>query len=552
MILESDGAWKTAIEQKIFNIEHAVSRVSRELNLPELMNTSDETDDPEMQDHAATAGHGPGSSAANTPQNFEVIMDRNSGPAAIPGSIISPVSDIQPTTRNHQDVIHREIVSVGEAQQYLDVYQNRLDHFLYSILGDRRDLSQIRTSSPTLLAAISAVGALHLRSDKFDELFKAFVSHAASTSFSRHCSLDDIRALCIGAFWLSSISWTCIGTAVRLCSELQLHRSIFRALAGDRQHYLRTRLYYLVYVCDHHFSIAYGRPPMTREDDAISACPQFLELEMCTQDDTRLISQVQFWMVGSEIYQVFGVDVDRPLNSTMIGSLRRLSIKLDKVRTDWTEAFSVNKYVGNYPKKGVGLHYQFARLYLSSMAFRGIGQSDFKEPDIAMDIEEIANTAILSATTILRTVVSDTEIQSYLNGLPTYFDVMIAFAVVFLVKVSTAHTSTVAVNTREVLSLVGQLSDVLQAVTTPMHPRHMLVGVAKGTADLLRQCSQIESQASVAAPQGAPQQTTLGGSDNQFDFPTGWPEVSFDDFMGEFDFLADQGAWDFPQMDGTF
>jgi hypothetical protein len=84
---------------------------------------------------------------------------------------------------------------------------------------------------------------------------------------------------------------SCIGTAVRIATEIQLHRSIFKALDGDRNHYLRTRLWYLVYVCDHHFSVAYGRPPMTRQCDAIRASLRFLDTEHAVEDDARLICE---------------------------------------------------------------------------------------------------------------------------------------------------------------------------------------------------------------------------------------------------------------------
>ncbi len=43
--------------------------------------------------------------------------------------------------------------------------------------------------------------------------------------------------------------------------------------------------------------------------------------------------------------------------------------------------------MGNYPRKGVGLHYHFAKLYLYSFAFRGIGKPGWKTPDIALDID---------------------------------------------------------------------------------------------------------------------------------------------------------------------
>ncbi|KAM0693821.1 hypothetical protein Q7P36_005945 [Cladosporium allicinum] len=540
-ILESDGAWKLAVDRKIVQLESALFRVVTELRLPGLLNAAgDFAADQEDNVLVSTPSSIP--SARAVQHNFELVMDPESGPAAIPGSVVSSAINSNEPARNNQNVVSRGIVTEEEAQKFLDVYQDRLDHFLYSILGDRRTLQQILSKSSLLLAAICAVGALHVSSPKFDLLQREFVSVASSASFSRQCTTDDVQGLCIGAFWLSGISWMCVGAAVRMSSELHLHRSIFKALDGDRMHYLNTRLYYLVYVCDHQFSVAFGRPPMTREDDAIRASSRFLDLEDAVEDDARLVSQVQFWVVGSDVYHTFGVDIDRPLDGPMIEALRRLSIRLDQIRADWTEKFTVNRYVGDYPKKGVGLHYHFARLYLFSAAFRGIKDHAYKAPAIAMDVDELADSAIMSATAILRTVTTDRDIQSYLDGLPTYFDVMIAFSVVFLLKVSTKYASTVRVDAREICGLVTKLVGVLETITATMHPQHLLVSVAKGSKDLLNRFYPAEGQIPMLPDSQLPPDQAIR-VDNQPDTTASWPDISFEEIMGEFDFLSNQDTF---------
>ena len=551
MILESDTVWKDSMERKIRSLEAGLGKVANHLSLTDVLESEDDhedeaTEQPELPQSDQISPR----TEKHSPHNFEIVMDPDSGPAAIPGSVVSPVAvPVSERNRADQDVIARGIVTKEQAQDYLDVYQNRLDHFLYRILGDRRSLNQVRAASPLLLAAICAVGALHLASPEFEKCYQEFVSIAASQTFSRRNTVDDIRGLCIGAFWLSGISWTCVAAAVRISTEIQLHRSIFKALSGDRTHYLRTRLYYLVYVCDHHFSVPYGRPPMTREDDAVRAASRFLETENAVEDDARLVSQVHFWIIGSDIFETFGVDVERPLELQMIEPLRRYSIRLDNIRADWTERFSCNKYVGNYPRKGVGLHYHFAKLYLYSMAFRGISKPGFKAPDVALDIDELGNSALLSATVILRAVVSDAEIQSYLNGLPTYFDVMIAFAVVFVLKVSTKYATSVRVDTSEIRSLVAELVTVLKKVTSSMHPRHLLASVARGAETLLQRCCPRENQGPV--PSNAHVTMSQPTFDESlYDMSSAWNGASFDNFfMGEFDFLSTQDAYNTFQPD---
>lgn len=84
---------------------------------------------------------------------------------------------------------------------------DRLDHFLYRIIGDRKNLNEVRAASPILLAAICTVGSLHLNTPDFESLYQEFVSIAAAQTFSRRNNVDDIRGLCVAAFWLSDVSW---------------------------------------------------------------------------------------------------------------------------------------------------------------------------------------------------------------------------------------------------------------------------------------------------------------------------------------------------------
>ncbi len=249
MILESDSVWKNQVNRKIRNLESAIEKLAGNASMPDLLDAEDdeEEDDPsEPQDALPTSNLSP-QIDKHKPHNFEIIMDDH-GPAAIPGSIVSPVIMPGVEPNRAEDIITKGVLTVEQAQTYLAAYQDRLDHFLYRIIGDRRELHQIRAGSPLLLAAICAVGALHVASSDFEKCYQVFVSTAAAQTFSRRNTMDDVRGLCVGAFWLSSISWTCIGIAVRISTEIGLHRSITKALEGDRNHYFRTRLYYLVWV----------------------------------------------------------------------------------------------------------------------------------------------------------------------------------------------------------------------------------------------------------------------------------------------------------------
>lgn len=476
---------------------------------------------------------------------WNIHLNPKSGPGAVPGSYIAQASTPTSPATTHQDLISKGIISIETGMNYFEKYHQWLDHFVYRILGDHDKVTfdGTRESSPLLIAAVCTIGALHSpsRIDDFSACRSEFIALSEKLSLAQTGGIADVQALCIGAFWLPDLSWSLAGAAVRLATELQLHKSFFKVLDGDQQHYLRTRLYYHVYACDHHASIPFGRPPMTRECEAIREARKFLNCKYATEDDSRLVSQVSRWSVLSNIYDTFGVDVDRPLSDTEVPCLRKFNLALDNLRAEWIDKFIPNDHVGNYPRKGVNLQYYFAKLYLCSHAFRGAGSQEFqsRSHEVAMEVDHVANTAVLSALSILCSVLADVETQSFLDGLPTYFHIMITFAAVFLIKVSSRPSSYVRLDVQEVKRLVEDTGRTLKRVTSNMHPRHLLVSIAKGIENLLQQFSQTDEQVSSTTNTAAPETTT------QMPEMDVWnSNFAFDPyFLGEYDFYSD------PSMD---
>ena len=151
-----------------------------------------------------------------TDQSWEVVMDLNRGPGVVPASCVSELSDASPVATRQSladdgDLIDRGIITLDDAEAFFRMYSRRLDHFLYRILAEHESLATVRKSSSLLTAAICAVGALHTPSNLYNACYQHFVSLASSKMFSKKNSHDDVRAFCIGAFWLSDISWTLVG-----------------------------------------------------------------------------------------------------------------------------------------------------------------------------------------------------------------------------------------------------------------------------------------------------------------------------------------------------
>lgn len=439
--------------------------------------------------------------------SWGVVIDPGTGAGAAPGSCITSTIDATPSNvSQHLDLVSKGIISTESADSYFRTYMNRLDHFVYSILGHdgHESLDVVRQRSPLLTAAICTVGALHSRLNEtdYDSCRNELINLCEKTSIAPNKNLDDIKALCITSLWLADLAWPLASLAVRLATELQLYKSLDKAIQGDRQHHVRARLYYHVYISDHHASIAFGRPPLTRESYPIRSAREFLKSKHATEDDARLVSQVCRWSLLSEVYDTFGVDIDRPLSAKEVSQVRRLRVALDSLRAEWSDKFVPNVHVGNYPRKGVTLQYYFAKLYLCSHAFRGSGPPNTGSlpPDLQIEMDEIADTAVSAAMAILRYIITDTEAQTFFNGLPTYFHVMVAFAFVFLMKVSAQPMLNIRLRTEEVKSLISEALSALKVVTSSMHHRHLLVSITGSIGDVMSRSQNTEEQSSALAP----------------------------------------------------
>lgn len=551
MLLETDVDWKKAILQRVTNLENAMGKVADATSLNEIHDIIGHVATPRP---VLTGLNVDGMDPAASPrrngreeQPWEIDLDAAGGPAAIPASHLAerihsnfgfPIME----TSEQYDLIKCQIVTSERAKELFDIYHNKYDHFLYRILGEDRSFENVRLSSPLLLSAICTVSALQTASPDFEKCNQAFLRACSARAFSKNCANEDVQAYCIGAFWLSDMSWNLVGAAVRAATQLQLHRNIYKALEGDRACYLRSRLFYLVYVCDHHFSVPYGRPPMTgSHSDMIRSWRSFLKSKHAYEDDARLVSQVQVWSIYSRVQDEFGTNVEALLPIEAFPKVRDFIVELDAYRAEWNETFSLNANVGNYPNKGLGLHHHFAKLYVCSHVFRA--RTTIVSGKIP-ELDEIVNISIISATSILTSLASDCEVQSYLSGLPSYFFTMITFASVFLIKVAQRFPDGPAIHRSEIFELIDRVVKTLRVVSSTMHERHLLNSIVHGLEKVARVPSN-DSPPKFNDTSGLPEGADISQTDPEWLSPSDislWENydlLSFQNIPSGYDFSMD-------------
>jgi hypothetical protein len=104
------------------------------------------------------------------------------------------------------DFITRGVIGEHEAEELYAIFHTSLNHYLWVGLEQLHgSLDSVRRSSELLAATILTVTALHIptSAETFDKCYKEFLGLISSSMFSRYHSIDDVRALCIAAFWLS-------------------------------------------------------------------------------------------------------------------------------------------------------------------------------------------------------------------------------------------------------------------------------------------------------------------------------------------------------------
>jgi hypothetical protein len=344
-------------------LQAAVSHLLRQAGLPELSTYApgDTLNGPSPA--ASYHGHHPSVDRSQTQtsrqEGLGVVMDVTREPSPEqdlqdPELVPAPMRSLYEVTKlrnlrnNHveapkqtlleEDFISRRLISLHEAEELFAYFSRTMNQLLWGgIILVHRDLTSVRRASTLLSAAVLTVAALHIpnRTETLNRCYSEYVSLVSNMALTRAHTLDDIRGLCVGAFWLSELSWKLSGHAVRIATEMGLHQSYQRLTRGHTDQYERAQLWYLLYVCDHHFSIAYGRPPVIHEDVVIRNYETFLALPMVVPGDIRLLAQVALFMILTEAYRMFGSDTEQALTDEDFGQLRVYNVAVDQWRLLW-------------------------------------------------------------------------------------------------------------------------------------------------------------------------------------------------------------------------
>lgn len=415
---------------------------------------------------------------------FEIALNFTCSLGSFPGASITDTKTIltELPDKGKPDVITRSILPLDTGEGLFQYYQGSLDRYVYRMLPNGDTLSDVRSRSSLLTSAICTVAAFCQGSPSYENCLNDFKAEVSSKTFAKDHTFDDIRALCIGAFWLSDISYTLCSLAVRLAAEVNLHRCISKMPHTDPKCYARTRLYFLVFLCDQHCSLRHGRPPMTRTLRSLKSPRTLLRSDHAVPLDAQMIAEVELWTLAAQVFDSFGADVGTSFDQSRLVELNNFGDSFDKWHQEWTQLLSLRMELDDLTQGLWALHYHAAKLCLYSHVLRGTSTTSgpviFEDPTK----QGIANIVGLAADHALRFFKQFNTWISH-QALPSYFSTMAAFASLFLLRIipySPSQALTPIQSKQEILPTLRILSQMLHRQFDTRSMPHPLQAVANG------------------------------------------------------------------------
>uniref|UniRef100_A0A8H7N0R4 Zn(2)-C6 fungal-type domain-containing protein n=1 Tax=Bionectria ochroleuca TaxID=29856 RepID=A0A8H7N0R4_BIOOC len=359
----------------------------------------------------------------------------------------------------HADFISQGMISLEDAEMLFHLYTDRVDHFAYGVGARYKTLEVLRCNSAVLTAAILTVAAMH--DPKANSLYpicdREFKRLMTESLFDRHVDRDHLRAF----------------------------GDEHRQPPGNttREKRRRRRQFHSNLVLDIHLRSAsfdlYCRQGEMREDRAIEHAEWLVESSTVTVGDQRLVSQVTLLTIIHKIRALSGTDSGKPIPTVFASHISSFSRQLDQWVGRWSTTFpEVQDGFGTFPRKGCVFHYQFAKLYLLSHVFHGLGCSP-----IPTEFLEAAHGATAAAMAILNIIITEPVVREALVGLPCYIQSMIGFACMFLMKLITNYGNQL-IDRNEFIDILSRLVAAYQA--TPVNSWHLVHHMGNGLERMLR------------------------------------------------------------------
>lgn len=237
------------------------------------------------------------------------------------------------------DFISQGQLTLDDAEHLFELYNSRLDPYIYGVGGRYTCLSTLRRASPILTAGILTVAAMHEPQGNrvYPICNREFRRLMSASLFERRVDRNHLRALGIASYWFNDASWILSGVASRRAAECNI-MSYYRQLDAEDSEDAAdfVRIWYLIYICDQHLATLYGRQSVWREDTAIQGWEALVRRPAVTAGDKRLVSQVALLIIIHDIRELFGSETNQPVPEAFSTHIKGFARQLDQWVGRWT------------------------------------------------------------------------------------------------------------------------------------------------------------------------------------------------------------------------
>ncbi|GKZ60974.1 hypothetical protein AnigIFM49718_007338 [Aspergillus niger] len=342
------------------------------------------------------------------------------------------------------DLISEGVVALEEAEDLFSMFTTCVNPLLWDgLLMQHPTLHSARRSSAMLTAAILSVAALLSpdRAEVYQKCHEIFVSLSLMRRLvdTHSNSLDDIRALCIGAFYLKHLGERLSSEAVGISRDLRLDEAFDQYMQGEVTEMEHVRLWCLAYICEQCFTTGRGCPLKGAEHKPVWDMTRFPLQKHASHEDRRLIALVLYFDTLANAHTAFYMNCRQPLKEDDMTTI----LAFDDAIKRCLQEFPTGTLYSSHPHSSLpqdlkDMYHAFAQFQIYSLAFRGIfpdnnGPTNFQ----AWSFEHCfaAGAAIDAAMKVLRVIGTDSDLSLNLRYLPTHVYHMVGFSASFLLRI---------------------------------------------------------------------------------------------------------------------
>lgn len=153
------------------------------------------------------------SNSQNVDGHDRITLNLTGSLGAFPASSLMDVTFAgdKPDSSYLPDLISAGTISLEAASACFAYFKEQLNPLIHYVLDKSATLAVTRARSAFLTTAICTVASFCTGSKDYESCLKIYRNEVSRKLFGDKHEFDDVRALCIGALWLSDISSTLNG-----------------------------------------------------------------------------------------------------------------------------------------------------------------------------------------------------------------------------------------------------------------------------------------------------------------------------------------------------